>query len=120
MRKSRLSEALPDVSLPKSKRKRDSRVRKPLILLASLGLLTGTTKTLLDGRYKVGEAALQSVTDYGDAGVLVQLKGIVFWAPAYLREAIETADKSGLVSYRVDTWRRRQDGLLTGTLGHTP
>jgi hypothetical protein len=51
-------------------------------------------------------------------GIIVSLYGVTFWAPAEMREAFEAAAKGNrLVPYRVDTWHRRKDGLLTGTFG---
>ncbi len=87
------------------------------IVLAGISIVGGAIKVLLDNRYRVGEAQLRHISDTTDDGIVVQLYGITFWAPADQRAAIEAAGKAGLVPYRVETWHRRSDGLLTGVIG---
>lgn len=125
------TDKLPNVSLPTLGRtKTPSSVRKPLTILGTVvgaGVLGFAVRPLLEkGRYKTGEAPCRGIYDYesdklmGEPGILVSLYGVTFWAPAEQREAFELAAKGDQsVPYRVDTWRRRKDGLLTGAIGES-
>lgn len=99
------------------------RVRKPLGIagiIAGVGLVGGVAKLVLDTRYRIGAAVLHCITEGPDNGIIVQLYGRTFWAPGEQREAFQSlADKHMLVPYRIDTWARRHDGLLTGCIGES-
>jgi hypothetical protein len=112
------------ISLPTvvGRTKRQSRVRKPLIVtatLAGLSVLGVAAKALVDGRYATGEAQVVKLVEREDGSVVVLLYGHTFCVPAEMAEVVKTYKEGDRMPYRIDTWRRTSDGLHTGTLGVT-
>lgn len=72
--------------------------------------------SLVASRYRIGSAAVREIVPTED-GVIVMLHDITFIAPLPQEEDIKAIEAAGNhISYRVDTWKRNDDGLLQGSL----
>ncbi len=122
-----VKDQLSNISLPTLGGKKSSRSsRKPIAIITSLlglGAAAAAAKVATDKRYKGGQSQLLGVYECGgdnmfNPGIIVSLQDATFWAPASQREDFEKAGAGDAeVPYRIDTWQKRQNGLLVGHFG---